>query len=396
MSRIETATEAMEHIASVVDGVATVILDETNKLVKTINSIQEKANREIKKSDRAITEYQRKINALVEQIESYRSMKDENHNYQEQIADCRQQIEELRNLLRKEISRNNELRQTLSKFRQQSAQALKTLKQTNLAAGNAAVNGKRYIARKIDIITYGYEDTIAGAAVLGAGPTLSRGGNGESEEEGEYRSEQDNFAVMSFGNDLGAALSWGAQAFRDWNNSLNISERQAFIDYKKELFPHESSYYVNINNTLRGKDTFREGNQMRYIRMHNALRRSEVPSDVTAYRGISRDAFNSLIENAHTSGFDGLRDNGFMSCSLVGDNLFCNTSEVILKLTIPEGTRGAFIADMGNMLVDECELLLDCGSSVFITKVYDAPRSTITEFPGNDDIITIVEGVVEN
>src|SRR5699024_1428365 len=103
---------------------------------------------------------------------------------------------------------------------------------------------------------------------------------------------QGAFIAKNFGADITTAQSWGEQEFQGWNNSLSIVERQALIDYKKELYPHESSYYVNINNTLRGKDTFTDGNQMRYMRMHNALSRASVPSDVIAYRAISRDAYN--------------------------------------------------------------------------------------------------------
>ena len=41
MGKAETTSEAMEHIASVVDEVTSEILAETDKLLKTINSIQD-------------------------------------------------------------------------------------------------------------------------------------------------------------------------------------------------------------------------------------------------------------------------------------------------------------------------------------------------------------------
>lgn len=403
MGKAHTTTETMEHMSAVVNEVATDISIESDKLLKTINFIQEKTNQTIKQSDNMIASWESQITSLEAEIASYRSMEDEDHNYQAQIAACQAEISAISARIRKERMRNNELRQTLSQFRQQSSQTLKTIKQTNLATVDANTKGKQYLAKKTNIISAGYGKVVAGAAALGAGLGLmSHGdsGNGENTSGGITSGlsigSQGAFIAKNFGVDITTAQSWGEQEFQGWNNSLSIVERQALIDYKKELYPHESSYYVNINNTLRGKDTFTEGNQMRYMRMHNALSRASVPSDVIAYRAISRDAYNSMMINAQLAGGDGLRDNGFMSCSLVSDNLFTNTSDVIMQLTIPEGSRGAYIGNVGSEFANECELLLDCGSTVFVTNTTEAPRSTITGNPGDTDMITIVEGVVDS
>lgn len=403
MGKARTTTETMEHMSSIVNEIATDILSESNKLLKTINSIQEKTHQTIKQSDDLIVAWENQILSLENEIFFYQSMEDEDHSYQAQIAACQEEISAISARIRKERMRNNELRQTLSQFRQQSSQTLKTIKQTNLAVGDANTSGKQYLAKKTNIISAGYGKVVAGAAALGAGLGLmshgDNGGGGNASGGMQYASGIGSFGVFSvrnFGSDITAAQSWGEQAFLGWNNSLSIVERQALIDYKKELYPHESSYYVNINNTLRGKDTFTNGNQMRYMRMHNALSRASVPSDVTAYRAISRDAYDNMIRNAQLAGGDGLRDNGFMSCSLVSDNLFTNNSDVIMRLTITEGARGAYIGNVGSEFADECEILLDCGSTVFVTNTIEAPRSIITGHSGDTDMITIVEGVVES
>ena len=403
MGKAHTTTETMEHMSSVVNEVATNISSESNKLLKTINSIQEKTNQTIKRSDDLIEAWEGQISSLENEISSYQSMEDEDHSYRAQIAACQEEISEISARIRKERMRNNELRKTLSQFRQQSSQTLKTIKQTNLAAEGANTSGKQYLAKKTNIISAGYGKVVAGATALGVGLGLVSSGNdgGRGNASGGMKSASGNgsqgaFSVRNFGTDTSAAQSWGTQAFQGWNNSLSIVERQALIDYKKELYPHESSYYVNINNTLRGKDTFTNGNQMRYMRMHNALSRASVPSDVTAYRAISREAYENMIHNAQLAGSDGLRDNGFMSCSLVSDNLFTNNSDVIMRLTITEGSRGAYIGNVGSEFANECELLLDCGSTVFVTNTIEAPRSTITGYSGDTDMITIVEGVVES
>lgn len=403
MGKAHTTTEAMEHMSSVVNEVATNISSESNKLLKTINSIREKTNQTIKRSDDLIEAWEGKISSLENEISTYQSMEDEDHSYRAQIVACQEEISEISARIRKERMRNNELRKTLSQFRQQSSQTLKIIKQTNLAAEGANTSGKQYLAKKTNIISAGYGKVVAGATTLGVGLGLVSSGNDgcRGNASGGMQSASGNgsqgaFWVRNFGTDTSAAQSWGTQAFQGWNNSLSIVERQALIDYKKELYPHESSYYVNINNTLRGKDTFTDGNQMRYMRMHNALSRASVPSDVTAYRAISREAYENMIHNAQLAGSDGLRDNGFMSCSLVSDNLFTNNSDVIMRLTITEGSRSAYIGNVGSEFANECELLLDCGSTVFVTNTIEAPRSTITGYSGDTDMITIVEGVVES
>lgn len=236
---------------------------------------------------------------------------------------------------------------------------------------------------------------------MGMGLGLLSHGSDTASSSGGYSSffggneGQGAFSVTDFGSNKRNAQEWGMQTFQEWNDSLSIVERQAFIDYKKELYPHESSYYVNINDTLRGKDSFRDGNQMRYMRMHNALNRASVPSDVTVYRAVSRNAYHNMIENSRVAGGDGLRDNGFMSCSLVSNNIFTNSSDVIMRMTVTEGSRGAYIGNVGSEFANECELLLDCGSSIFVTETSDVPRSTITGNPADTDTITLVTGVVE-
>ena len=402
MGKVHTTTEIIEHMASVVNEAANSIVLETNNFLKTINSIQKKANQAIKHSDELIAVWEQEMSALEDEISSYQEMEDGESSYYTQISACQEKIDIILARIRKERMRNNELRQTLSHFYQQSEQALKILKQTNLAAEDANKNGKQYLAKKIGIIASGYSKVVVGATALSVG--LKGRSHGKDNETGSILGAiqpeagvgaQNVFTMQNFRTDELAARAWGVRMFQEWNNSLSIVEHQALLDYKKELDPHEASYYVNINNTLRGKDTFRDGNQMRYLRIHNALSRAFVPSDVVAYRAISRKAYENMIRNAQVAGGDGLRDNGFMSCSLISKNYFTSDNDVILRLTITEGTRGAYIGNIGSYLERECELLLDCGSTIFITNTMEAPRSSITGYPGDTDIITIVEGVVE-
>lgn len=397
MGKVYTTSETMNHIAAIVDEIANDIKFETDKLLKTINSIQEQTRRTIKESDRMIYELEGQVSKLETKISSYKSMADEDHSYQSQIASCQAEINLIKTRIRKERMRNNELIQTFSKFRQQSIDVLKIAKQTNLAVEDANVSGKQYLAKKTNIISSEYGKIVLGATAVSTGMDFMFHGDdstNKASRSGDF--VQEIFSVKNFGTNILDAQAWGTQEFQSWNNTLSIVEKQAIIDYKKELNPHASSYYVNINNTLRGKDNFKDGNQMRYARIHNALSRASVPSDITAYRAISREAYESMIVNSRLAGGDGLRDNGFMSCSLVSDNLFTNNNDVIMQLTITEGSRGAYIGNVGWEFASECEILLDCGSSVFVTNITDVSRSVITGNPADRDIITLVEGVVES
>ena len=396
MGKINTETEAMEHIAAIVSEITSNITAESSNLLKTINTICEKTTIEINRSERQISDWENEIDELEDEIASYESMEDEDCSYQSQIAACQSRINELRSKIRKERHRNNELRQTLSKFRQQGSQALQTVKQVTKASDTANTSGKQFISKKANIISSGYNKNVVGGYTSGNNVLSTSSTNGISNFSEAPSSNQSNTStIQSFKDNTFEAQLWGEDGFSQWNNSLSIMERQALVDYKKECYPHEASYYVNINNALRGREDFTNGNQTRAMRIHSALSRASVPEDVIAYRGITRDAYNSMITAANQNGSDGLLDNAFMSCSLVTNNAFTCNRDVIMRLTIPEGSHGAYIGNVGNDFASECEILLDCGSSIFITSSNDAPRSTITGNPMDTDVITIIDGVVE-
>lgn len=410
MGKIDTTTESLEHISTVINEVTVEIANESKRLLTVISDIQEKTQKAIANSELKINSWKSEVSSLEEQIDSFRLLEDEENDYQSQILACESQISELKSEIRKERLRNNELRRTASQFRQQSIQVLKVTKQINLATESANTSGKQYLSKKLNLLTYEYGKITTSIAAIGAGLGIISQDAGSDDvndigitnrflNNGNSGSE---LYIEEFKNELLAAQEWGKKSFFDWNTSLSVVERQAFIDYKKELYPHDNSYYVNINSTLRGRGIdgnnieFQDGNQMRYIRMHNALSRARVPNDVIAYRAVSRAAYDSMRDNANAAGYiGGLRDNGFMSCSLIADNNFVNSNEVIMRLTITEGTRGAYIGNVGNAYEEECELLLDCGSSIFVTNIIEAPRSTVTGYIGDTDMITIIEGVVE-
>ncbi len=404
MGKVHTTTEAMEHMLAVASETAAELSRESDSMIRSMASIQEKTEQLIRRNNGRIAEWESDVRELENRIEELLSEEDGEYLNQYEIRECEEQIEEKEHSIQKTQIQNKDLKQTLMRFRQQKAAVLCVMKRVTSAADTADAGGGKYLKKKIHMITQRY------GSISGSGYSLWDSTRMLTEDsdvaDGHadvalHASDQEEVqeSPLSFERDSAAADAWGTKQFEQWNRGLNRLERQALADYKKECDPHESSYYVNINNTLRGKDSFRDGNQMRYIRMHQALERACVPCDVIAYRAISQNAYNSMSASAEAAGyFDGLLDHGFMSCSLISDNEFTadRHNSVILKMLVTESTSGAYIASIGGEFSEERELLLDCGSSIFIINSYEASRSAVTGNPEDTDIITVVEGVVES
>ena len=146
MGKARTDTETMEHISLVVHEVALNISSDYNKLLRMIEFIQEKTNQIVKRSDDMIEAYKRRISVL-ESENSSQFIENGKHSYQTHIVDCQEEISAISSRIQNERTRNNELRQILSQFREQSSQTLKTIKQIDLAAKNANTNGKQYLSK---------------------------------------------------------------------------------------------------------------------------------------------------------------------------------------------------------------------------------------------------------
>lgn len=86
MGKAETTTESMEHMASIVNDVASDISTESQKLLKMVNYIETKTKSAIQHSEDQMSAWKHEIQDLENEIASYRAMEDEDHDYSAQIA----------------------------------------------------------------------------------------------------------------------------------------------------------------------------------------------------------------------------------------------------------------------------------------------------------------------
>ena len=271
---------------------------------------------------------------------------------------------------RKEQEKEEKLKRLFRNFRLQSVETLKEARALLKEAEKADTEGRKRLIRMKEII-----------AAYNSGRT---GGNATA--AGGYPERKQR--ALEFHHDLKKASGWGKRSFEAWMARLTVMERKAVADYKLELFPHSSSYYVNINETLRkyGGESryFHPGNEFRCLLLHQALLKAEVPEDIVVYRAMTKEAF----ENMKRSGF---KDPGFMSCSLYSRNYFNVAAEVVMRIRVPQGTHGAYIGGIGIPLETECELLLDRGSFFTVTEIREGERWEITGDPFDHGKLLIVE-----
>lgn len=162
--------------------------------------------------------------------------------------------------------------------------------------------------------------------------------------------------------DAAEAESLVMNAGKEWIGSLSSEEISAIRDYT-------SNAYLNINGVLRGKEKeFAEGYEEKAANLHRALRSSSIPCTCTVYRGASNETLGSF-QNYSDDELTGcvLYDNGFLSTSLRPEDAF--SGDIRMEISVPEGTRGAYVGYVSSAGHYEREVLLDCGQMMMITGV---------------------------
>lgn len=179
--------------------------------------------------------------------------------------------------------------------------------------------------------------------------------------------------VKSFGS-LSEADEWASQ-YQEWGASLKPIERETLGYYR-------GSGYHDINGVLREGKLNDSGEfadvPIRELRkqvktMDAAIERSIVDRDVVAYRGTTTDWLGDVDGLAGTI----IHDKGFVSTSLdsdigrkfVGYKEEENLSAALMEITIPKGSRAAYLDTLNaNSKPWERELLLPRGSSFRVTE----------------------------
>ncbi|TKH19865.1 hypothetical protein FC697_19710 [Bacillus wiedmannii] len=171
---------------------------------------------------------------------------------------------------------------------------------------------------------------------------------------------------IDFKEDRERAHEWGITSYGSWLRGLTLTEHRAIDQYS-------GGDYRNINNYLR----FHEGNlgadgvlDPTIQQIDKALKRVKTPDTLTVYRRVGETAFgleaNSLRvgvtidqdkarEFAKTFINTIRKEHGYMSTSLVKQPV--NVFPILLHITVPKGSHGAYIESISQK-PEEMELLL--------------------------------------
>lgn len=177
------------------------------------------------------------------------------------------------------------------------------------------------------------------------------------------------------GND--AAHAWSVENIYDtaWSDALTDTERKAINAYT-------GSWYKWINRYLRGvSDVINDDIRSTIDNLSSALSKTSISENVTVSRGIGDENAMSNLLGISSSDFEALladnpnnlagmvmKDSGFMSTTVNSRVTSTFSSKFELRLNVPEGTQGAYIAPLSG-LVHEHELLLDKGTSFVVDSV---------------------------
>lgn len=174
-----------------------------------------------------------------------------------------------------------------------------------------------------------------------------------------------------------AAHEWTMENIYDelWWNSLDKIDQRAITWYTGHGYEDMNSYLRGMIDSITDKD-------MEAIkRVSDALSKTTIKENIVVTRGMGGDdamtgllnISTSELEQLLTDNPDGLvglvmRENGFLSTTIDPKVNASFKSKYELKLNVPAGTHGAYIAPV-TRFKDEHELLLDKGTAFRIESV---------------------------
>lgn len=186
---------------------------------------------------------------------------------------------------------------------------------------------------------------------------------------------------LRFGDDMAAMDAWGKRHFQSWADGLTKKERDELRNYTETDF-------TSINRRLRtggklyqmSEEDFNEKVQQ----IDSALGKAEIPEPVVSYRGVIGDFAKKLGESKPG---EVVTDLGYSSTSLregkavefAGDNGISLTSNTVMRISIPAGTKGAYLnAAKISTYVGENEILLARGTKFRVIKTEKTGKDAYT------------------
>lgn len=183
-------------------------------------------------------------------------------------------------------------------------------------------------------------------------------------------------------SDIEAAAKWGKRAYREWGKTREIRHKNALDDYiSGGSTAINARLRAGRTTDLKDRESVEEGN--RVLRVMHAMKGAVVPEDIIVYRGLNGGGGSDETGESVSTEFDGehvvgetYQDRGFMSTTMVrahaeeayGDPEM-HESPTILRLSVPKGTRGAYVDAASKHPTGEAELLLWAGTKYKVEAV---------------------------
>lgn len=150
------------------------------------------------------------------------------------------------------------------------------------------------------------------------------------------------------------AEKWGMKYYKDWADAYQNTMRQAKSTVKDPLFDatiecYCGYMYKTINNYLRNEidnenNFYREMTDIMTIVLCSAPR---IPENIVLYRLVDNEFVNELIERNKETKHTPIKENGFMSTSLLKDIVYVDESYAcynnLLKIYVESGTMGVYV-----------------------------------------------------
>ncbi|OPA76632.1 hypothetical protein BVG16_15735 [Paenibacillus selenitireducens] len=152
--------------------------------------------------------------------------------------------------------------------------------------------------------------------------------------------------------------AWEEEVTPSWLNKLTGDEKTAIRTYT-------GAAYDDINDYLRGKK--HHTNFAEVIRgISTGLSKFNLSNDLVVYRGLKDYVFDVPVDQLKGHIF---KDSAFMSTSFLEKSSEDFAGKVMIELTIPAKSKGAFINPISKFKDTEYEFLLDKGTSFEILEV---------------------------
>lgn len=174
------------------------------------------------------------------------------------------------------------------------------------------------------------------------------------------------------------------KVLESWRTQPTQAQKDAIATYSR-------NGYKGMNDYLRNGGSLRGVEKAEIDELQSYLTENTTKQDMFLKRGISTRSLDEMLGKGWQEDMAGLAgrsatDNGFMSTSPFSSGSFGKNAVMYLKA--PEGTQGAYIADIiGGEKKSEQEFLLPYDTTIEITRAYTTKNKY-------GDIIPVIEAVI--